>query len=352
MNGYTWIGNKRNFISNKAWRESGGVGFRIKNSIFEYFEVHILDKSRDDILWIYLKSVNDPNLVLDFSVCYLQPERSSRGNISQEFYEHLLSQLYLYNTGNPIFICCDFNGRIGDSQDFNDSLDNLPKRQYVDEQKNMFGEHLLDFLSDANCFMLNGRGDPSKDNFTYVSTKGKFVVDYMIIPYSDSDKYNNFEVKLISDLLIDYDIDVYSDSRVPDHSVLTCTFKYCEYENNSELQTVSENQSPVSSGNKKHFRKYNVSNIPSDIFGSERCVRNLEKVSDSLLNIRIIENRISTIYNTLINVLHEEMDDKTDYKDLTQNRSTRKRSKARPYWNDNVHNQLADVNKAETFFFF
>lgn len=118
----------------------------------------------------------------------------------------------------------------------------------------------------------------------------------------------------------------------------------------SELQTVSENQSSVSSGNKKYFRKYTVSNIPSDIFGSERCVRILEKVVDSLLDIRNLENRISTIYNTLINVLREEMDDKTDYKDYTQNRSTRKRSKARPYWNNNLRNLLTDENKAEKVF--
>lgn len=43
------------------------------------------------------------------------------------------------------------------------------------------------------------------------------------------------------------------------------------------------------------------------------------------------------------------MDDKTDYKDFSQNRRTRKRNKASGYWNDKLRYQLTDVNKADFF---
>ncbi|CAG2214260.1 unnamed protein product [Mytilus edulis] len=176
--------------------------------------------------------------MLYLCVCYLQPERSSRGNIAQEFYDHLLSQVYLYSSYNPVLICGDFNGRIGNSQDRTDSICTLPDRCYIDSVKNAFGVFLLEFLNDSNCSLLNGRGDSTKDNFTYVSPIGKSVVDYMITPHASFTKFYDFEVKLVSDLLIDHNIEVHPNSRVPDHSVLQCSFDYSEYRNYSSPQVA------------------------------------------------------------------------------------------------------------------
>ncbi|CAG2186536.1 unnamed protein product [Mytilus edulis] len=149
LNGYKWIGNNRKTISPNAWRGSGGVGFLIKNNVFNNFDVNILDRNRDDILWIYLQCKYDQDVKFYFCVCYLQPERSCRGNIAQEFYDSLLSQIYLYSTGVPIFLCGDFNGRSGLQQDFDDTLDMVLPRQPIDETKNAFGDYLPDFLRDA-----------------------------------------------------------------------------------------------------------------------------------------------------------------------------------------------------------
>ena len=226
LEGYRWIGSNRQHISNKAWRGSGGIGFLIRNSVFNNFDIDILDNSRDDILWVNLNRKNDTNLVIRICICYLQPERSSRGNISQEFYDHLLSQMYLYSTGDPILICGDFNGRIVDEKYLIDSINHLPTRHNIDTQRNAFGDHLLDFLKDSNCCVLNGRGSSIKDNFTYVSIMGRSVVDYMITPYADLKKFSDFEVLLMNDLLLKYNIDLHPNSRIPDHSVLTCTFCY------------------------------------------------------------------------------------------------------------------------------
>ncbi|VDI21972.1 Hypothetical predicted protein [Mytilus galloprovincialis] len=349
LNGYKWIGNNRKTISTNAWRGSGGVGFLIKNNVFNNFDVNIFDRNRDDILWIYLQCKYDQDVKFYFCVCYLQPERSCRGNIAQEFYDSLLSQIYLYSTGVPIFLCGDFNGRSGLQQDFDDTLDMVLPRQPIDETKNAFGDYLLDFLRDAKCCMLNGRGQKNKDNFTYVSPQGMSVVDYMIVPYGELTKVSNFEVQLVSDLVIDYNIQLSSNVRLPDHSILTCVIHFSEYEEINKLSETIHHSSNTISGNTFN-RKYNISTIPRDIFNSERCVRSLQSIIDSMLHRNNIENRINTIYERLVKTLHDEMDEYMEYTDFNESTNKRKRNIGKPYWNAELQQLLLETNKTEKEF--
>ena len=79
-------------------------------------------------------------------MCYLQPERSSRGNIAQTFFDTFLSLIYLYSDSTKLFISGDFNGRIGDMIDYDEQNDNIPQRKSLETTENKFGEYLIDFL--------------------------------------------------------------------------------------------------------------------------------------------------------------------------------------------------------------
>ncbi|CAG2245226.1 unnamed protein product [Mytilus edulis] len=167
----------------------------------------------------------------------------------------------------------------------------------------------------------------------------------MITPHASLTKFYDFEVKLVSDLLIDHNIEVHPNSRVPDHSVLQCSFDYSEYRNYTSPQVA---KTPIYENNcvQSVRRKYDVTKIPNDIFKSERCVRCLDKVVDSLLDRHNIEQRINSIYETLLNAIHDEMDNVLDYKDLGQSTHKRKRRNTKPYWNNELRN-LREVNIAE-----
>ena len=150
-------------------RGSGGVGFLIKLSILDQFSVSILDSTTDDILWIKLIDKLDNENVLYLCSCYLPPSGSSRGDGSQGFYDILTAQMYQYQDDKKLLILGDFNGRIGKLQDFNEKMDYIPKKQNIDEVRNPFGDHLIQFLKDNKLCVLNGRGDPRFDNYTCVS---------------------------------------------------------------------------------------------------------------------------------------------------------------------------------------
>lgn len=295
LSGYCWIGSSRRNISANALRGSGGIGFLMKEKLLENFHAHISENNCDDILWIQLTSKYDSEHILYFCVCYLQPERSSRGNLAQDFYDSLLSQMYLYSNGNPIFICGDFNGRVGSLKDFDDMVDCIPERKIVDEIKKYFGEHLINFLKDKKCCMLNGRGENVKNNFTYVSNLRKSVVDYMIVPYNELAQYRNIEIKLISDIILQNNIPLTPSISIPDHSVLMCSFQLSSYCKIIKQQSQDNARSDATKN-----RKYKVSYIPQDIFTSERRTRALEGVIDSLLRLKGANKEVNSIYETLI----------------------------------------------------
>ena len=198
----------------------------------------------------------------------------------------------------------DFNARIGDNQDFDDRIDCIPEKQSIDSVKNKFGDFLLDFLSDSNFCVLIGRGDIGKDNYTFVSTAGKSVVDYIAIPYSDLSKHTDFEVKLISDIISEFKIKPAAEATIPNHSVLTCKLLLSDYKEYS-ISTFENNEIKLNPSNEKR-RLCNVKSIPNDAFSKERCKHALLNVIDLIQNFQkgIIE--IDYVYKLFVDTLHKK----------------------------------------------
>ncbi|CAC5381141.1 unnamed protein product [Mytilus coruscus] len=222
--GYTWFGFNRSKIHRKAPKASGGVGVLVKNWLFELFNVSVVDKSFDGILGIKFTGRSTEFEFLVFA-CYLPPENSSRGRDAQSFYAHLLSQIYMSNENDGIYLIGDFNSRIGSLSETLNDIDNLPKRQPLDKSINQHGHELLDFLNEAKFCVLNGRFP--NDNFTSISKKGKAVVDYICVPQDIYEYLNYFKVLTIHSIVNDNRLlELIGDkSKLPDHSVIMCEFK-------------------------------------------------------------------------------------------------------------------------------
>ncbi len=79
----------------RAHKGSGGVGFLIKDAVNEEFDITVLDDSHEDILWLGLKSKRC-DVRINACVGYLSPQDSSRNVDPHDFYECLLSHIYMY----------------------------------------------------------------------------------------------------------------------------------------------------------------------------------------------------------------------------------------------------------------
>ena len=94
-----------------------------------------------------------------------------------------------------MFYLGDFNGRMGNKDDFNPTIDNVMERHVIDSTANKYGDIHIDFLCDIRCCTLNGRGDINCDNFTSVTPQqGRSVVDYIITPYDQLSSVSDFKV--------------------------------------------------------------------------------------------------------------------------------------------------------------
>ena len=126
--------------------------------------------------------------------------RSPVESLRNTFLSCLLTQVYSLDT-DTIYICGDFNSRISDKKDCIGDLDNIPPRVALDRSLNSQGESFLEFLSDSNCCVLNGRKNRNDDNFTSLSVRGKHVVDYIVTPHNCLESCLAFKVITATDLI-------------------------------------------------------------------------------------------------------------------------------------------------------
>ncbi len=91
--------------------------------------------------------------------------------------------MYLNSEVELIYFCGDYNARSGNLTDVMEDIDiNLPSRISIDDVIHGHGEAMIDFLKHSKMCILNGRLSPENDNFTYLSDKGRSVVDYIVPP--------------------------------------------------------------------------------------------------------------------------------------------------------------------------
>ena len=247
VNGYIYYGNNRNKIHKKAKRGSGGVGILVKESLLTEYNVEILDKSNEGILWLKLSSVIDKQSLCICS-CYLPPKYSKHAINADVFYQRLIEDVYVHQNDGLICICGDFNSRLGDIPDYIEGADNIPHRAVHDYEENEYGNLLADFLINSNMCILNGRNN-SKDNYTCISHKGKSVIDYLIVPHDQLHFWESMKVITMNEVINDNGI--HPPVSIPDHSLLMCKLK--------AIEVMSDGKDTENNVTKK---MYNLKNIP------------------------------------------------------------------------------------------
>ena len=320
--GYTWFGQNRKSLHFRTRKGSGGVGFLVKNSLFDQYDIHVCDDSFEGLLWLELKDkqIND---ILRTCVCYLVPEFSTRNVNSQEFFDRLLCQIHNFQSNSALMLLGDFNSRIGSSEDFIAGVDNLPTRNIVDFQTNSYCDTFLDFLICTNFCVLNGRNYDSND-FTYVSAQGgASVIDYCLVPYEDLERYRHFNVHRMRQLIESaVGIQISSSSKIPDHSFLTWNF----VTSNNDMYESTE-RVPVSGEKDACFTKYDRMNIPPSFMSDYSVISRLNLTIDRLQTNQTNQHSMDTVYSEFCDTLKSEMNRLLNPKTVLLSSATQKKEK-------------------------
>ena len=146
-------------------------------------------------------------------------------------------------------------------------MDNIPKQNCLDTSVNSYGHTFLEFLNDSKMCVLNGRFKESEDNFTSVSSKGKPVVDYICVPHDIFSEFQSFHVISPSSLVAKYNLHdcIGERSRLPDHYLLKCEFRYREVINGD----TSSEQKTFPNRTLFNCRKFKLKQIPEAFLSSD-----------------------------------------------------------------------------------
>ena len=166
---------------------------------------------------------------------------------------------------------------------------------------NQHGVALVEFLLESKMCILNGRINPQNDDFTCVSTKGRSVVDYVIVPQSFLKKYIDFRVTLTNDVIEREQLNNFlcNRCRVPDHSLLQTVIDIGVSRELHLHQKCKEQSIPK--------RKFDRKKIPSDFMSNENDRQTLLRLIESIEMCRKQQGEVDAVYDRLVGLLHDKM---------------------------------------------
>ena len=266
-------------------------------------------------------------------VCtYLPPESSSWGKDCEAFFSHLMSIVYLTIHCDLLVICGDLNSRIGSKKDYIEGIDSVLPRINLDSVINGHGNVFIEFLQECNLCILNGRVTPGFDDYTFVSPRGKSVVDYFVVPHENIPLCSICKVETMTELLHKGNLfsKISEACKPSDHSVVTATFNVLLSNNASEV--ISDNEVPSVIFNRKI---YNLQKDSNNLFNSDMFKNALMEVIEKLEAQIICQRTVDQNFELFANVILKELD---QYLCLPQCTSgTRKRYKySKPFWNEEL----------------
>ena len=336
--------HNRQFRNINSTRTFGGIAILLKCDLFHDFSITELDKSLDGVFIVKLtEKISKYSVIL--IACYLPPERSPWGRDASKFFGHILNCIHIYtNECDAIYLCGDLNSRLGNKQDYIKGIDDIKDRQILDNTYNKHGEAFYEFLLDSKMCVLNGRVNSECNDFTYVSSRGKSVVDYVVVPITIIETCLSFTVTRPVQLLQQLSE---ASGQQPellniDHSLLTFVVSL----NYDSQQLLRSNVSPCASDpnlilNQDHvplhyYTRYKCDKVPENLFNNEISASKILDLIADIENANGTQHSIDKLYDSLCNMYHDEM--KRWFQCKNVHPSTKKRVKriGKPFWNEQL----------------
>ena len=344
--GYTCYVNNRKSKHLRAPKPSGGVAILVKDNVFNDFQIRVIDKEYDGILGLKFTNIHTDFTFIILS-CYLSPENSVWGRNPTNFFAHLTTLMYMYSDVDLLLLAGDLNGRVGNLKDFVQDVDDIQERTCIDVIKAGHGENLIEFLKDTKMCLTNGRLSPQLDNFTFVSSRGRSVVDYMVVPHECLQFCEFFKVDLMSDLMEKFSLStLLSDKcKVSDHSMLTLKFHHSYIERQTE-NIFTDKEDDMQDNN---LRFYCFEEKPPNFLTSQTWRSAVTNMINKLQLLKANQRELDSIYSDLCSKLFKEMDSQLKYTDAST-KVKKKLKNSKPYWNSNLTELWKNMNKTEKIF--
>ena len=342
-----------------ARKSYGGVAAIFKLDVYNEYDIDVVDKSVDGLMILrFTHKLTDYAFLL--ACCYLPPEQSVWGRDAVHFFSHILSHLYNYCDDDAFYLCGDLNSKLGKMSDFIPEVDKIEPRICIDNSTNKHGSVFQDFLLDAKCCVINGRVCPANDNYTFVSTRGKSVVDYFVSAIDCLHTCKAFSVFTPRELLSRYGnvqaADVPVDGHIPDHSLLLLEVTTCQYSNGDARSTHDKSatrgihSSPYFNDNHVFYKRFKIDSVPDDFCGSEMSKLAILSLIDRLEADMDSQHQIDAIYSDICSLYHTELNKFFRSNNISPLARKRLYRSSKPFWNDELQTKWKKLCAAERKF--
>ena len=189
--------------------------------------------------------------------------------------------------------------------------------------------------------MLNGRGDTNSNNFTCMNTRGRSVVDYILVSHELLPNCTAFNIKPCMKIVDEYNLQglLGNRSRIPDHAMLTFRLNATVTVPDTDPEVNASDQGVV-------HRRYLYKKMKPEFMKSELCKLALVEIITMVEYIGESQEDIDRVYNNFIETVIEEMNKNIPFVDVgLKPRKFRKPKK--PFWNDELQLLWKNMNQAE-----
>ena len=319
----------------KAKKGSGGIAIAIHSSVIFSHTILSVIYGVDGQIAVKLKC-NLSEMTIGILGLYLSPNTYRYGQEPEEFFDQatvLWQDLYdcdlLIGGG-------DLNARTKEIIDYIPEIDGqiIPKRTNPDTIKNSHADNFITFLKDNRSVILNGRVTPEYDNYTFVSTRGCSVPDYIFCSVENLYNCSSMKTILLSDIINSYEL--LPPKSIPDHSILSGTFvtSFFEKGKNFEHSDFRNNAVNQRQANKQmNPQKKNLSKMTDRFMMSDEVLEQVLQAISKLENEVNTKEEINQRWTEVKQIILSEMNNLPAVSRSSFKNQNRKFRKSKPFWN-------------------
>ncbi|CAB1105049.1 unnamed protein product [Ectocarpus sp. CCAP 1310/34] len=155
---YRWVGKARKGLDPKK-RGEGGVGFLVKEHLFDVVEV-VVKTEFEESLWLKIPGERgEKDLFLGNE--YVAPSSKKVASKAQENFGQIGEDVQRFSRKGEVVMVGDFNSRVGKASSRGQAIG-----QHGEDKVNDNGVRMLEFLGSNELMVLNGRRECDKPEFT------------------------------------------------------------------------------------------------------------------------------------------------------------------------------------------
>ncbi|CAB1110306.1 unnamed protein product [Ectocarpus sp. CCAP 1310/34] len=155
---YRWVGKARKGLDPKK-RGEGGVGFLVKEHLFDVVEV-VVKTEFEESLWLKIPGERGEKDLFLGNV-YVPPSSKKVASKAQENFGQIGEDVQRFSRKGEVVMVGDFNSRVGKASSRGQAIG-----QHGEDKVNDNGVRMLEFLGSNELMVLNGRRECDKPEFT------------------------------------------------------------------------------------------------------------------------------------------------------------------------------------------